>query len=69
MPDQEKCCRENGVPDVCFGYCEKETKDDERTGVKTGICEKWFKTIGKCAGGRSEIILKYYIHHIREPIQ
>ena len=55
--DQEKCCREYGVPDVCFGYCETEMSEGYRSGVKTGICEKWFKIIRKCGEGRSIIIM------------
>ena len=50
----QKCCREKGVIDVCFGYCEtSEDKPEKqamaRQGPVTGICEKWFEIIGKCA--------------------
>jgi hypothetical protein len=54
VPDEEKCCREKGVPSVCFGYCERTTRYSQRSGIKAGICEKWFKVIGKCRGGKSE---------------
>ena len=49
VTDAEKCCRENGVLDVCFGYCLKEK---EETGSRSfGICDKWFKQINKCRKG------------------
>jgi len=42
------CCREKGVPDICFGYCLKERKAESR--AITGICHRWFELIGKCLG-------------------
>ena len=39
----EECCRERGVPDVCFGYCEKENEVAVQRNLQTGICGKWFK--------------------------
>ena len=65
MSDETTCCREKGVPDVCFGYCEKATSDDERSGIKTGICEKWFPVIGQCRGGRSYTIMMNHIFVIQ----
>ena len=47
----EDCCREKGVPDVCFGFCRKEKNVGSR--VVTGTCDKWLETIGKCRGGNS----------------
>ena len=53
----EECCREKGVPDVCFGYCiRKGTPAVDRTGIRgtlliTQICEKWFDEIGECRPG------------------
>ena len=51
LDNGEKCCREKGVPDVCFGYCEKDRTTEQRQGMKTGICDKWFEAIGKCLQG------------------
>ena len=49
VTDAEKCCRENGVLDVCFGFCLKER---EKTGTRSfGICGKWFKQINECRKG------------------
>ena len=49
VTDAEKCCRENGVLDVCFGYCLKER---EKTGSRSfGICGKWLKLINECRKG------------------
>ena len=47
----EECCRENGVDYVCLGYCERDKSNKDRSGMKTGICEKWFKIIGECRDG------------------
>ena len=46
------CCREKGVPDVCFGYCEKESSSKQRQAIQTGICQNWFEQIGICRGGK-----------------
>ena len=46
------CCKEKGVPDVCFGYCEKERTSKQRQGIQTGICKSWFEQIGICLGGK-----------------
>ena len=42
VTDIEKCCRENGVPDVCLGRCKEESKITE-TREETEKCEKWLK--------------------------
>ena len=47
----EECCREKGVVDVCLGYCESDKSDKERSGMKAGICEKWFNQIVECRNG------------------
>ena len=51
MNEAEKCCREKGVPDVCFGYCQKESRNDKLR-IKDGICTRWFKIIGECRKGK-----------------
>lgn len=54
--DTEACCREKGVPDICFGYCEKATSENDEQaradlwGPATGICGIWSDVIGKCHG-------------------
>ena len=51
---REKCCREKGVPDVCFGYCMRTRTHEAsrfRSGGITGICEKWLDEIGECRQG------------------
>ena len=57
MNEAEKCCREKGVPDVCFGYCQKESRNDKLR-IKGGICTRWFKIIGECRKGK--IILQIH---------
>ena len=46
----EKCCREKGVSDICFGFC---LNDDNKSRAiqQTGICGKWFKIIEECNKG------------------
>ena len=46
----EKCCREIGVPDVCFGFCRKEHEKEVRKERQFGICEKWIPKIDECRG-------------------
>ena len=48
--DEIKCCRENGVPDYCFGYCLIERKKSESRAV-TGVCKRWLEQIGHCTKG------------------
>ena len=64
-PDAEACCREKGVPEVCFGYCKKPKKPTSNDGklamMSTGICGKWFEVIGKCMGGRYKVNTMYDI--------
>ena len=48
LTHEEKCCREHKVPDICFGYCEKESK---KTISRKGVCRKWIKLINKCIKG------------------
>ena len=50
--DGIECCRENGVPEYCFGYCLKETKETKSRAI-TGACEEWLKQIGQCNKGLS----------------
>ena len=52
-----KCCREKGVPDVCFGYCSIGSTDVSSRAV-TGACKNWLKEISDCDKG----ILISYIH-------
>ena len=40
-----------GIPDVCLGYCELETRKGAPRGIQTGICGKYFKYIGDCQKG------------------
>merc|ERR550519_1273816 len=44
----EKCCREKGVPYLCFGYCDRDSSIEQRQGMKTGVCENWIQQIVKC---------------------
>ena len=53
----EECCREKGVVDVCFGYCESERSNAARSVMKTGICEKWFKQIAECRDGIKTFVI------------
>ena len=52
--DNLRCCQEQGVPDICQGYCETdETLQQnirEQNGLRTmtGICELFFKKISQC---------------------
>jgi len=48
--DGEKCCREKGVSDVCFGYCSTETKDIKSRAI-TGVCEELLEQIDRCKKG------------------
>ena len=48
--DGINCCREKGVPDVCFGYCLTERKNTKSRAI-TGFCEQWLKQIGHCKTG------------------
>ena len=50
------CCREKGVPDICFGYCLKERKAESR--AITGICHRWFELIGKCLGSNYNTLVQ-----------
>ena len=51
-PPLEQCCRDRGVPDVCFGYCMKEHRGpNEARRIQTGICKNWFKDIRDCQHG------------------
>ena len=45
-----ECCRDNGVPEYCLGYCLKETKQAKARAI-TGACEKSFKQIAQCRKG------------------
>ena len=40
----ESCCRSEGVPEVCMGYC-KEMKSNPRF---DGICSEYFEDIKNC---------------------
>lgn len=58
---QEQCCRDEGVPDVCFGYCEKENKEFSRHSRRQmAICDKWLKIIGKCIKDRKVSGIEYF---------
>jgi len=48
--DGVKCCREKGVPEMCFGYCLTERKNTQSRAI-TGFCEEWLKQIGQCSKG------------------
>ena len=55
--DEEKCCREKGVPEKCSGLCLTEIKNAESRAI-TGVCKDWLKQIGQCMKG----LLILYIH-------
>ena len=55
--DGTKCCREEGVPDYCFGYCLTGRKNTASRAI-TGACKEWLKEIGDCSKG----LLISYIH-------
>ena len=49
VPAGITCCAEEGVPNVCFGYCEgKEVLGRFQQGVQLGVCGPHFPAIGKC---------------------
>ena len=49
LSDQGKCCRDEGVPDICLGFCETHLNVIPRHYQRQiGICGKWFGVIGRC---------------------
>ena len=51
VSDIEKCCREKGLIDHCFGYCKWGLTKTVPRSQQTGICVKWFSTIEKWRKG------------------
>ena len=55
--DNLRCCQEQGVPDICQGYCETDEtlqqsiETDNGLRTMTGICGLFFKKISKCING------------------
>ena len=58
--DNLRCCQEEGVPDICQGYCETEETLQENIGGRnglrtmTGICGLFFKKISECQTGNNK---------------
>ena len=52
--DNLRCCQEQGVPDICQGYCETDETLQQNIGTHngqrtmTGICGIFFKKISEC---------------------
>ena len=60
VSDIEKCCREKGLIDYCFGYCKWGLTKTVSRSLQTGICRKWFSTIEECRKGVCHFVIFYY---------
>ena len=59
---EEKCCREKGVIDECFGFCQREDGAIESRDIQTlqtGVCGVWFKQIEQCSTGNFFRLIQY----------
>merc|ERR1712198_812902 len=56
--DAEACCREQGVPDLCFGYCLPGQLAKQRQ-LKSvgGLCGQWCDQIEECFEGTEDYSL------------
>ena len=61
VSDIEKCCREKGLIDHCFGYCKWGLTKTVPRSQQTGICVKWFNTIEECRKGICHFVMFYDI--------
>ena len=52
LGDLPSCCREHGVPHVCFGLCTKTHNNDNNVSdlkmMNLGACEPHLKVIERC---------------------
>ena len=46
----KKCCKEIGVPEICYRYCIEKSSGGTRF-VPEKQCENWFGRIGACQQG------------------
>merc|ERR1712198_285976 len=52
--EAEACCREQGIPDLCFGYCVRKQPAKQRQmpcWMQVSNCEDWMDEMAECREG------------------